>query len=96
MELSLDAVRNIADLAKLDLTDEEIQRYTEQLSGLLAHFEKLQALETSHIAPTASVLPLKNVLRADVPQTPLTPESAVANAPDAQENQFRVSAVLDE
>ncbi len=96
MELSHEAVRWIADLARLELTDEEIERYAGQLSHILQHFERLQTLDTSHIEPTASVLPLKNVLRPDVAAAPLPPEAVIANAPDALDNQFRVSAVLDE
>lgn len=96
MELSHDTVRGIAELAKLDLTDEEVALYAGQLSHILNHFERLETLDTSHIAPTASVLPLKNVLRQDVVQTPLTPEQVTRNAPDAQDDQFRVSAVLPE
>jgi len=95
-QLSKETVRSIAELAKLDLTDEEIDLYAHQLSDILGYFERLQAVDTSHIEATASVLPLKNVMRADEVGTPLTPEQVVANAPDADENQFRVSAVLDE
>lgn len=94
MELSHDTVRGIAELAKLELTDEEVTLYAGQLSHILQYFEKLSAVDTSHIAPTASVLPLKNVLRPDIALPPLTPEKVIANAPDAEDNQFRVSAVL--
>ena len=96
MELSRDEVRTIAELAKLDLTDDEVALYAGQLSNILGYFERLQQLDTSHVSPTASVLPLKNVLRPDVPAAPLTPEQVIANAPDAEDHQFRVSAVLDE
>lgn len=96
MELTHEEVRNIAELAKLDLTDEEIERYAGQLSAILGYFQRLQELDTSHIAPTASVLPLQNVMRDDVPGAPLSPEQVIANAPDSEDNQFRVSAVLGE
>ena len=92
--LSPETVRRIADLARLDLTETEVTLFADQLSNILRHFHQLQTLDTSHIEPTASVLPLKNVLRADVATPPLSPESAVANAPDTEDNQFRVSAVL--
>jgi aspartyl-tRNA(Asn)/glutamyl-tRNA(Gln) amidotransferase subunit C len=78
------------------LSEDEISLYASQLSQVFGYFQSLQELDTSHIAPTASVLPLKNVLRPDVPGPALDPESVVANAPDALDNQFRVSAVLDE
>lgn len=96
MELTHDTVKAIAELAKLSLTDDEIVLYAGQLSHILSYFEKLQTLDTAHIEPTASVLPLTNVMRADTPQPPLTPEQVIRNAPDAYDNQFRVSAVLPE
>lgn len=94
MELSDSQVRSIAELAKLALTDEEVALYAGQLSHILQYFERLQELDTSQIAPTASVLPLKNVLRPDVAAAPLPTDQVIANASDAYDNQFRVSAVL--
>ncbi|MCC6615525.1 MAG: Asp-tRNA(Asn)/Glu-tRNA(Gln) amidotransferase subunit GatC [Anaerolineae bacterium] len=96
MELSHQEVRRIAELAKLDLTDDEVALYAGQLSHILDYFRRLQELDTSHILPTASVLPLKNVMREDAPGTPLTPQQVIANAQDKLGDQFRVSAVLDE
>jgi aspartyl-tRNA(Asn)/glutamyl-tRNA(Gln) amidotransferase subunit C len=96
VELSREEVRNIAELAKLDLTEDEVALYAGQLSNILGYFQRLQELDTSHIAPTASVLPLKNVLRPDICGTPLPPELVVANAPEAIDNQFLVNTVLDE
>jgi len=96
MEMSLDAVRAIAELAKLELSDTEVKTYAGQLSGILAYFEMLQQLDTSAIPPTASVLPLTNILRPDIALPALTPAEVIANAPAAQDNQFVVSAVLPE
>lgn len=96
MKLTIEEVRSIAELARLDLTEDEINLYAGQLSEVLNYFERLQELDTSHIEPTASVLPLTNVLRPDVPGRPLSPEEVIANAPDSEDNQFRVSAVLGE
>ena len=96
MELTTQEVRDIAELAKLDLTEDEVNRYASQLSEVFNYFQRLQALDTAHIEPTASVLPLKNVLRPDVHIDPLKPAAVVANAPVAQDQQFRVSAVLGE
>ena len=94
MELSHEEVRKIAELAKLDLTDAEVALYAGQLSDVLQYFQRLQEVDTSHIPPTASVLPLKNVFRPDVAGEPLSPEEVVANAADALDNQFRVHAVF--
>ena len=94
MELSHEEVRRIAELAKLDLTDDEIGLSAGQLSHILQYFERLKEVDTSHIAPTASVLPLKNVFRADVAGIPLSVEEVIRNAPDSLGDQFLVSAVL--
>jgi len=96
MDLTKEEVRSIAELAKLELTEEEVALYAGQLNEVFDYFKRLEELDTSHIAPTASVLPLKNVLRPDVSAEPLSPEQVIANAPDADEHQFRVSAVLGE
>lgn len=95
-QLSHEEVRAIAELAKLELSDPEIALYAEQLSQILSYFTLLQEVDTSHVDRRASVLPLTSVMRADVVGSALTPQQATANAPDADENQFRVSAVLAE
>ncbi|CAG0971640.1 Glutamyl-tRNA(Gln) amidotransferase subunit C [Anaerolineae bacterium] len=95
VELSHDEVRKIAELAKLELTDDEVTLYAGQLSSILQYFRRLQELDTSHIPPTASVLPLTNVFRPDEPGTPLTPEQVVANAAASVDGQFSVSSVLE-
>jgi aspartyl-tRNA(Asn)/glutamyl-tRNA(Gln) amidotransferase subunit C len=94
VELSHDEVRKIAELAKLELTDAEVALYAGQLSDVLQYFQRLQAVDTSHIPPTASVLPLKNVFRKDEASEPLSPEQVVANAASSLDNQFRVNAVF--
>lgn len=96
MTLSREEVEHIAELAKLTLTEEEIQRYGEQLSDILAFVEQLNELDTSAIPPTASVLPLNNVLRPDVARPSLSNDEALANGPRTADGQFRVAAVLDE
>lgn len=94
-KLSLEQVEHIAELAKLRLTDEEKERFREQLSDILAYAERLQALDTEAIPPTATVLPLRTVLRPDVPQPSMPREDILANAPATQEGCFVVPAVLD-
>lgn len=93
--LSAGDVRAIADLARLDLSDEDVQLYQQQLSAILGYFQKLEELDTSHIDPTSSVLPLTNVLRPDSAGDALPLDDVVANAPDSDGEQFRVRAVLD-
>ena len=93
--LSADDVRAIADLARLELSDADVTQYQKQLSDILGYFQKLEELDTSHIDPTSSVFPLTNVMREDKPTDPLSVDEVVANAPDSDGEQFRVSAVLD-
>jgi|SRR5579859_1898264 len=95
MSLNRKQVEYIAELAKLNLTEAEIERYTGQLSAVLDYATQLQSVQTEAIPPTASVLPISSVLREDVVQPSLTINQVVANAPDAIEGQFRVDAVLD-
>jgi len=92
--LSAEDVRAIADLARLDLNEADVGAYQQQLSDMLDYFQKLQELDTSHIDPMASVLPLTNVMRADEAGPALPVDEAVANAPDSDGEQFRVRAVL--
>jgi len=94
MELSREKVEHIADLAKLELSDEEIGRYQAQLSEILAYFEDLRALDTEEIPPTATVLPLRSVTRADEVEATLEREKALENAPEAEDGCFNVPAVL--
>ena len=96
MKLDREMVEHIAELAKLQLTENELDRYAEQLSDILDYAEKLQALDTDAIPPMASVLPLRNVLRDDKTQPSLPRGEALANTADTAEGQFRVEAVLDD
>ncbi len=97
MKLSQDEVQHIASLAQLDLSPDEQRLYGEQLSAILAHFEKLQELDTEEIPPTATVFPLYSVMRDDVARLleEGTRRAILANAPDAEDGCFRVPAILE-
>ena len=95
MKLSLQDVEHIAELARLTLSDEEKALYQEQLSAILEYFETLEGLATEAISPTATVLPLRSVMREDVPQSSTPREDILANAPAAEDGCFEVPAVLD-
>jgi aspartyl-tRNA(Asn)/glutamyl-tRNA(Gln) amidotransferase subunit C len=95
MSLTLEEVEHIAQLALLNLTSAEKELYRQQLSAILEYAARLQTIDTSHIPPTASVLPPRSVLRPDVAGTSLEPAQVMANAPQAEENQFRVPPVLE-
>ena len=94
MGLSRAEVEHIAELVKLALTEEEKEVFALQLSSILEHFQALQALDTTGISPTAQVIALKNVMRADEVTPSLSPEEALANAPQAEKGYFKVPAVL--
>jgi aspartyl-tRNA(Asn)/glutamyl-tRNA(Gln) amidotransferase subunit C len=94
-QLSLAEVETIAELAKLTLDEEEKRMFQEQLSAILAYAEMLQQVDTTGIPPTASAIPLKNVMRADEVSLSLPTEEALYNAPAAEQDSFKVKAVLD-
>jgi aspartyl-tRNA(Asn)/glutamyl-tRNA(Gln) amidotransferase subunit C len=94
MKLGREEVQHIAELARLALSDEELVLYQEQLSAILEYFDRLQELDTEAIPPTASVLPLRSVMRADEPGLTTAREDILANAPDAEGGCFKVPAVL--
>jgi aspartyl-tRNA(Asn)/glutamyl-tRNA(Gln) amidotransferase subunit C len=96
MQLSTTDVEHIAELAKLALTGQEVEQYQRQLSDILAHFEILQQVDTSSVPPTASVLPLRTIMRADQARPGLPTDDALANAPDQANGYFRVRAVFGE
>lgn len=92
--LSREEVLHIAHLARLELSEEEIEAYQRQLSSILEYFARLQEVDTEGIPPTASVLPPRTVLRNDEPRPGLSKEEILANAPDVTDGQFRVPPVL--
>jgi aspartyl-tRNA(Asn)/glutamyl-tRNA(Gln) amidotransferase subunit C len=96
MTLTPIEVAHIAELARLDLTEEEITRYGQQLSAILEYFARLQELDTSDIPPTSSTLSLTGVLRSDEPGDGLSRVDLLRNAPDVEAEQFRVPPILDE
>ncbi len=95
MPLTIEEVQHIAELAKLELTDAEQVRFRDQLSAVLDYAASLRTLDTSAISPTATVLPLRTVLRDDTVQPSLSREALLANAPETEAGCFRVPAVLE-
>lgn len=89
-------VRHVADLARIDLSDAEVERFTAQLSVVLDAIGKLREVDTAAIPPTASVLPLDNVMREDEVRPGLTLEEAMRNAPARDGDLFRVQTPLEE
>lgn len=95
MALTNDDVLHIAQLARISLSALEVERLREELSGILDHFAVLAAVPTEEVEPTAHPLPLSNVMRADEVQASLPREAVFANAPEREEEYFRVRAVLE-
>jgi aspartyl-tRNA(Asn)/glutamyl-tRNA(Gln) amidotransferase subunit C len=83
-------VLHVAKLARLKLTDDEVDRMAGELSTILAHVETMNELDLKGVEPTSHVVDLTNVLREDVPRPGLTREQALEQAPDAAEGGFRV------
>ncbi len=89
-------VRQVAHLARLRLTDSQVDRLRGDLSDILDYMNLLGRVDTRGVEPTAHPLPLRNVLREDRPGASLTPEAALANAPEREQTFFRVPKVLDQ
>ena len=92
--ISPDDVAHVAHLARLDLSPEELELFTEQLGAVLEHAADVAALDTEGVPPTAHPLPLTNVLRDDVPRPSLDRDEVLAQAPAAEAGMFRVPPVL--
>ena len=96
MELERTQVEHIAALSRIDLTDEEVESFGQQLSLILEQFELLRQLDTTGVPPTGHAADLSTVMREDVAQDCLSPEDVLSNAPRREGDFFRVKAVLEE
>jgi aspartyl-tRNA(Asn)/glutamyl-tRNA(Gln) amidotransferase subunit C len=95
MSISLKDVEHVAKLARLELSDEEKEVFTEQLNNILKYAEQLNSLDTEGIEPTSHAMPLLNVMREDNKHTSLSLNEVFLNAPEEEEGQFKVPAVLE-
>ncbi|MBQ3433528.1 MAG: Asp-tRNA(Asn)/Glu-tRNA(Gln) amidotransferase subunit GatC [Selenomonadaceae bacterium] len=93
--ISSDQVKHVADLARLAITDEEAEMFTKQLDAIITFAEQLNELDTENVPPTSHVLDMRNVMREDIPEPGLPREEVLKNAPDQQDGQFRVPAILE-
>ncbi|MHB8512321.1 MAG: Asp-tRNA(Asn)/Glu-tRNA(Gln) amidotransferase subunit GatC [Actinomycetota bacterium] len=96
MSLTTEQVQHVAKLARLTLTDDEVERFRGQLSAILEHAERVMSLARSDIEPTAHPLPLKNVFRPDVVGNCLTQEKALSTAPESEQGRFKVPRIIEE
>lgn len=94
--ISREDVEHVARLARLALSDAEVERMREQLSGILAYIDTLRALDTAGVEPTSHAVPLVNVMRDDEPRPCLSQDEALANAPDRSDVFFRVPRIIED
>ncbi|MBI4289805.1 MAG: Asp-tRNA(Asn)/Glu-tRNA(Gln) amidotransferase subunit GatC [Chloroflexi bacterium] len=95
MALSREEVRHIALLARVGVTEEEVERFREQLSNILENFQALQKVDTRDVPATGHAIEMKNVIRPDEIAASLSQDDALANAPRREGEFVRVRAVLE-
>ena len=95
MAISKKDVEYIANLARLGLTDEEVEHFRGQLEGILEYIDQLRRVDVSEVAPTAHVLDIKNVYRPDEVKPSLDPQKALRVAPAAQGHFYKVPKVIE-
>jgi len=95
MKLSREEVRHLAVLVRLGVSDEEVDRFGEQLSDILEAFQVLQEVDTTDVPPTGHAIALESVMGGDEPAPSLPEEQVLANAPNREDDFFRVRPVLE-
>jgi aspartyl-tRNA(Asn)/glutamyl-tRNA(Gln) amidotransferase subunit C len=91
-----ETVKHVAKLARLGMTEEEVDVFASQLSVILENIAKLQDVDVTGVSPTAHASRLSNIMRPDIPQPSYPPEVLLANAPEQEDNCLKVPAVLEE
>lgn len=94
--LGRDDVAHVAALARLSLTEEELDRFTGQLARVIDHARDVAALDVAGVVPTAHPLPVRNVLRPDEPGPCLDRATVLAQAPDVEDGRFKVPRIVGE
>ncbi|MGI8664324.1 MAG: Asp-tRNA(Asn)/Glu-tRNA(Gln) amidotransferase subunit GatC [Acidimicrobiales bacterium] len=94
--ISRDDVAHVAKLARLELSDGELDTYTTQLAAILDHAADVEALDLQDVAPTSHPYPLRNVLRPDEVRPGVDRDEVLAMAPEVEDGRFRVPAILGE
>ncbi|WP_159885222.1 Asp-tRNA(Asn)/Glu-tRNA(Gln) amidotransferase subunit GatC [Paenibacillus puerhi] len=95
MSITVKDVEHVAALARLELGKEEKEKFAEQLSAILNYAEQLGKLDTDDVEPTSHAMPLVNVMREDAVKPSLGVDKVLLNAPDEEDGQFKVPAVLE-
>lgn len=95
MKITKQEVEHVAKLGRLELTDQEKEKLTDQLSNILTYVEKLNELDTKGVEPTSHVLAISNVMREDTPRESLTQDKALANAPEKAAGHYKVPKIIE-
>jgi len=95
VSITVKDVEHVAKLARLQLSEDEKERFTGQLNAILKYADKLNELDTEGVPPTSHVLKLTNVMREDVTRPSWPIEKVMQNAPEEEDGQFRVPAVIE-
>lgn len=95
MSITVKDVEHVAALARLTLSEQEKEQFTEQLNAILKYAEQLNKLDTEGVEPTSHAMPLVNVMREDESRPSYPIEKVLLNAPDEEDGQFKVPAVLE-
>jgi aspartyl-tRNA(Asn)/glutamyl-tRNA(Gln) amidotransferase subunit C len=95
-EITPDLVRHLAGLARIDVTNDEVERFTQQLGLIVDSVATIKAAVSGDVPATSHPIPMANVFREDVVQPSLTQEQALSGAADSSDGRFRVAAILDE
>ncbi len=95
MKITKTEVEHVARLARLELTEHEVETFTGQMDAILAYVDKLDGLNTDGIIPTAHAVPMENAFRDDEVTLSIGIDNALANAPDRTDNFFRVPKVIE-
>lgn len=95
MSITIKNVEHVASLARLELSESEKEKFTGQLNAILKYAEQLNQLDTDGIEPTSHAMPLVNVMREDIVRPSLPIEKVLLNAPDEEDGQIKVPAVLE-
>ena len=96
MKLSHEEVLHIARLARMGITDDEVDKLKEQLSDILDNFEVLQQVNTEDVLPTAQSIALNNITRDDIVEDSYSPDDILSNAPSREQDYFKIHAVLED
>ena len=93
--ITKEQVNHVANLARLEFDEEQIEKFTKQLDDIISLAESLNELDTTNVEPTSHVLDIRNVLREDKAKPGLSREEVLKNAPDQKDGQFRVPSIIE-